>query len=172
MVSKLTVVLAALLCLPGAAFATQKAAVFPFEIDYQPSEDDFTIGEQKASPAEEARLKMVHAEFQKLLTSDGRYEAVDLTGLTAEIQAAQPLYNCNECSVDIAKKAGAQIAVTVILDKISETHLNMIVTIRDVTTGGVVRNVQAVVQGNTDDTWLHGARWLLKNRLLVEVKPK
>ncbi len=172
MVFKWVLVLAAILWLPAGANAAQKAAIFPFEIDYQPSEDDFTIGEQKASAAEEARLKMVHAEFQKLLTSDGRYEAVDLSGMNSEIQAAQPLYNCIECDVDLAKKAGAEIAITVILDKISETHLNMIVTIRDVTTGGLLRNAQALVQGNTDETWLHGARWLLKNRLLVEVKTK
>lgn len=172
MVLKLMMAFAVLFWLPGTAYAAQKVAVFPFEIDFQPSDEDFTIGEQKASTAEEARLKMVHAEFEKLLTADGRYETVDLSGLSADIQAAQPLYKCNECDVDLAKKAGAQLAVTVILDKISETHLNMIVNIRDAATGGLLRNVQAVVQGNTDETWLHGARWLLKNRLLAEEKTK
>ena len=167
---KRTAALAALLCLPGAAVAAQKVAVFPFEIDYQPSEEDFYIGEPKVTPEEEARLKLVHEEFQARLTADGRYEAVDLSALAADIQAKQPLYNCNECDVDLAKKAGADIAVTVIMDKVSETHLNMIVTLRNAATGAVMRNVQAVVQGNTDETWLHGARWLLKNRLLAEGK--
>lgn len=152
------------------AAASQKVAVFPFEIDYPQTEDDFFIGEKKMNEAEATRLKLVHAEFQKLLTADGRYVAVDLDPLADEITSKQPLYNCNDCDVDIAKKAGADIAVTVVMDKISETHLNMIITLRDAATGGVLRNVQAVVQGNTDETWLHGARWLIKNRLLAEGK--
>ncbi|MGQ0672142.1 MAG: DUF3280 domain-containing protein [Hyphomicrobium sp.] len=154
------------------ASASQKAAVFPFEIDIQATEEDFYIGEKKASPAEEARLKMVHGEFLKQLTADGRYVAVDLSGVATEIAAAQPFYNCIECDVDIAKKVGADLAFTVTYDKISETHLNMILTIRDVATGAQVRNLQVVVQGNTDDTWLHGARWLLKNRILAEGQKK
>lgn len=152
------------------AAAAQKVAVFPFEIDYPQREEDFYIGEPKISEAEAARLKLVHAEFRKLLTADGRYVAVDLAPLAEEITSKQPLYDCNECDVELAKKAGADVSVTVIIDKVSETHLNMIVTLRDATTGGLLRNVQAVVQGNTDETWLHGARWLLKNRLLAEGK--
>ena len=79
---KWVLALAALFWLPGAACAAQKAAVFPFEIDFQPSEEDFSIGEQKASPRKRPGSRWCIAEFQKLLTADGRYEAVDLSGLS------------------------------------------------------------------------------------------
>lgn len=162
--------LAVAVLMPGAATAAQKAAIFPFEIDYQPSEDDFYIGRPKTSPEEAQRLKMVYAEFLRLLAADGRYVAVDLAPFAADIEAAQPLFDCNECDVDIAKKAGAEVLVTSVVDKISETHLNLIVTIKNAATGAVLRNAQAVIQGNTDETWMHGTRWILKNRILAEAR--
>ena len=152
----------------GAAGAGQKLAVFPFDLDVKPKEEDFYQGESKPSPEESARLKLVRTEFIDRLAADGRYEAVDLSGLATEIEAAQPLHKCNECDIDIAKKAGAELALTGIIDKVSETHLNMIISIRNVATGAQLRNMQVVIQGNTDETWLHGVRWLLKNRLLAE----
>ena len=142
--------------------------MFPFDLDVKPKEEDFYGGESKPSPEESNRLKLVHAEFIARLSADGRYEAVDLNPHAAEIEAAQPLHKCNECDIDIAKKAGAELALTGIIDKVSETHLNMIISIRNVATGAQLRNMQVVIQGNTDETWLHGVRWLLKNRLLAE----
>lgn len=167
---RLSVVLVALLFSGGTVAAAEKAAIFPFELDYQPSEEDFYIGEKKTTPEEAARLKMVHEEFVRLLTADGRFQPVDLAPLAAEIEAAQPLHSCNECDIDLAKKAGADLAFTTVIDKVSETHLNMILTVRNVATGAVMRNLQVVIQGNMDETWLHGARWLVKNRLLAENK--
>jgi hypothetical protein len=169
---RLSGLLLALMASSGAAFAAEKSAIFPFELDYQPSEEDFYIGEKKVTGEEAARLKAVHAEFVRLLGADGRFQPVDLTALAADITAAQPIHSCNDCDIDLAKKAGADLAFTTVIDKISETHLNMIVTVRDVATGAVARNHQAVIQGNTDDTWMHAARWIVKNRLLAESKGK
>jgi hypothetical protein len=162
--------LAALVLWAGGAVAGQSAAVFPFELDIKTTEEDFFIGEKKASPAEVARLERAHAEFVKALAADGRFQPVDLAPIAAEITAAQPIFLCNECDTDLAKKLGAELAFTVVIDKVSETHLNMIVTVRNAATGALVRNTQAVIQGNTDETWLHATRWILKNRLLAEGK--
>jgi hypothetical protein len=163
---------AGLTVLTGAAAAGQRAAVFPFEIDLQPTEEDFFIGEAKPSDDEVKRLALVGAEFLRLLAGDGRYEAVDLAPYEAEIKSAQPLHSCNECDIDIARKAGAEVSFTTVIDKISETHLNMIITVRNVATGAPLRTMQAVIQGNTDETWLHGARWIVKNRLFAEASEK
>ena len=77
----------------GPASAGQKTAVFPFDLDVKPKEEDFYSGESKPSPEEEARLKLVRAEFVERLAADGRYEAVDLSGLATEIEAAQSALN-------------------------------------------------------------------------------
>jgi len=170
MIAKVLLLARATMAFRLPAHAGQKVAVFPVELDYQPSEEDFYIGERKVAPEEQARLEMVHKEFISRLSADSRYEVVDLTPLAAEITEKQPLHSCNDCETDLARKVGAELTFTAVVDKISETHLNLIVTMRDVATGAVVRNHQVVIQGNTDETWMHGARWVLKNRILVEGK--
>ena len=89
------------------ALAAQKAAVFPFELVVPPKEEDFFIGAKGPDAAEAARLVLAQAEFTKLMTADGRYEAVDLTPYAADIDAKSPIRDCKGCEVDFARKAGA-----------------------------------------------------------------
>lgn len=116
---------------------------------------------------------MAHAELAKLITADGRYDLVDIAPYTAEIEAAQPISDCNGCEVDIGTKAGADLLMVSLLNKISETHLSLTVSLVDVAKNGVVSNASVLIQGNTDESWQHGVRWLARNRLLVaEGKPQ
>jgi hypothetical protein len=70
--------------------------------------------------------------------------------------------------VDLAGKAKADLVLTSVIDKISETHLSLNVAVVDVAKSKLVRNASVLIQGNTDEAWLHGVRWLAKNRLLSE----
>lgn len=157
---------------PAAAGAAEKLAIFPFDMSMPKSEEDFFRGVTGPSPAEQSRLSMAQAELQKLLAASGRYEVVDLSPLSAEITAAQPIYECNGCEVDIAGKAKADLLMTALVDKISETHLSLTVAIVDVAQSKLLGNASVLIQGNTDESWMHGVRWLVRNRLLAEGKPK
>lgn len=164
--------MAALAVLPTVAGAAQRLAVFPIDMSLPRTEEDFFRGVSGPSPAEQSRLAMAHAELTKLLAADGRYEIVDLAALSDEIAAARPIYECNGCEVDIAGKAKADLVMTGVIDKISETHLSLTVAIVDVAGSKLVSNSSVLIQGNTDESWLHGVRWLAKNRLLAESKPQ
>ncbi len=158
--------------LSGAAAAGQKLAIFPIDMSFPRSEDDFFLGTRGPSPDEQRRLDQAHAELQKLLAASGRYEIVDIAPLSSEITAAQPIYNCNGCEVDIAAKSKADLVMTGVIDKISETHLSLTVAIVDIAKSKLVSNSSVLIQGNTDEAWMHGVRWLTKNRLLAEEKPR
>jgi hypothetical protein len=158
--------------LPGAASAGQKLAIFPIDMSFPRSEEDFFPGTRGPSPDEQRRLSLAQDELRKRLSANDRYELVDLAPLAAEIAAAQPLYNCNGCEIEIAAKAKADLLMTSNIDKISETHLSLTVAIVDVAASKLVSNSSVLIQGNTDEAWLHGVRWLAKNRLLAEGKPK
>ena len=159
--------LAAVLAVPvSAGFAAQKAAVFPFELVVPPKEDDFFIGAGPPNTAELNRLKLAYDEFTKLLTAGGGYETVDLAPVAALIEAKSPIHECKGCEIDLARQVGADVAYIVVMEKASDTMLNMHVWEVDVGRAGVVRTATAVVQGNTDDAWLGGVRWIVKNRLL------
>ena len=152
----------------AAATAAPKAAVFPFDLVFQQSEEDFFTGPQKATPEEVARLKLVRDEVVAKLAASGKYEMMDIASVEADITAAAPLNKCNGCEMDIAKKLGADILVLGVIEKASATLLSMNVIVVDMAKGGPIRNDSAVVHGNTDDAWVGVARWLAKNRVLAE----
>jgi len=152
----------------GSAAAAQKAAVFPFQLVIPLKEEDFFSGSAKPSEAEQARLKLAHEEFTKLMTASGQFEFLDLTPMAAEIEAKSPIQDCKGCEIDFAKRVGAEIAYVVVVEKASDTVLNMNVSEIDVGRAGVLRSFAAVVQGNTDSAWLGGVRWMVKNRLIAK----
>jgi hypothetical protein len=152
------------------ASAAQKTIVFPFDLSLQQKEEDFYIGAGKPSADEERRLKDVRDELAKLLSADQRYALIDTAPIAAEITAAQPLSSCNGCEIDLSKKIGGEIAFTGLVDKASDTLLNMQIGIVDVARGTLQRTVSVVIQGNTDESWMRAVRWLHKNRVVVEAK--
>jgi hypothetical protein len=162
----------ATLVAPQAALAGQKLAIFPIDMSMPKSEEDFFRGVTGPSPEEQNRLSLAEAELVKRITADGRYEIVDLNPLAEEIKAARPIFECNGCEIDIATKAKADLVMTSVVDKISETHLSLTVAVVDVAKSKLVSNSSVLIQGNTDESWLHGVRWLAKNRLLAEGQAK
>ncbi len=88
--------------------------------------------------------------------------------MAAEIERAAPLYKCNGCEADLAKTAGAELAMTATVQKVSNLILNLNIYLREAGTGKLVRAMSVDIRGNTDETWLRGIRWLVKNRLLAE----
>jgi riboflavin synthase len=164
--------MAVLTMAPAIASAGQKLAIFPIDMSMPKSEEDFFRGVTGPTPEEQARLEMAQAQLQKLIAADGRYDIVDLSSLKDEITAAQPIHECNGCEIEIAGKAKADLVMTGLIDKISETHLSLNVAIIDVAQSKLVSNSSVLIQGNTDESWMHGVRWLVKNRLLAEAKPK
>lgn len=157
---------------PAVVGAAPKLAIFPIDMSVPRSEEDYFRGVTGPSPEEQNRLSLARAELQKLLSANGRYEIVDLSSVADEISAAQPIFECNGCEVDIAGKTKADLVLTGLIDKISETHLSLTVAIIDVAQGKLVNNASVLIQGNTDESWMHGVRWLVRNRLLAEEKPR
>lgn len=158
--------------LPSLAVATQKIAIFPVDMSFPRTEEDFFRGVRGPSPDEKRRLEAAHDELVKRMGADGRYEIVDLAPLAKEITDAQPIYDCNGCEIDIAKKVHADLVMTSVVEKISETHLSLTVAIADVAKSALVSHSSVLIQGNTDESWLHGVKWLAKNRLSAEAKPQ
>jgi hypothetical protein len=156
--------------LASAAEAATKVAVFPTEISIALQQDDIMGIPKKATPEEVHRLEMVTKELKQLLQAEGRYEVVDTSPMAAEIEKAAPLRDCNGCAAEITRKLGAQLAVTAFVDKTSATLLNLNIFVTDTAAENSVRGMSVMIAGNTDNAWLRGVRWLVKNRLLAAGK--
>lgn len=152
----------------GAALAASRLAVLPFDLTFPKTEEDFYFARRGPSPDEQRRLVLAREDLIKRLVDDGRYEIVDLSSIAEELKEAQPFETCNGCEVDLAQKVNAELVMTSSIDKISETHLSLNVAIIDVAKSRLVSNASVLIQGNTDESWLHGVKWLAKNRLLAQ----
>jgi hypothetical protein len=150
------------------AVAAPRTVVLPFDLELLKKEEDFYLGPSKPSPEEQARLQAVHAELTKILSEDGRHDIVDISPISKDIEEAAPLVDCNGCEVDLAKKVNGELLYTGLVDKASDTLLSMRIMEIDVASGKMVRAGSVVIQGNTDDAWMRGVRWIMKNRFAGE----
>jgi hypothetical protein len=130
---------------------------------------------QEAGPtlkADEARrLAAVSTELRRLLGASDQIDVIDTAPQAAALKEKAPLFKCNGCEEDIAKALGADLSVSGHVQKTSNLILSFVITIKDVATGKVIRAGQADIRGNTDESWIRGLRWIVKNRLLAEPLP-
>jgi hypothetical protein len=153
------------LLLAAPALAAPKVAIFPFDI-----RDVEIEGDLMAQPKDYdlKRMKLVADELKTLMEKEHTYEVVDLAPFAADVEAASPFSKCNGCEADLGKKVGADLAVTGYVDKLSDSLISLQLYARDTATGVVKKTMAAEIRGNTDELWLHGIRWLWKNRFNVQ----
>jgi hypothetical protein len=144
------------------AQAAPKAAVFPLELI-----DTSLEGEISGPRADEAsRLALATEELRKLAAREAGYEVLDLGGIAPDIRSAAPLYKCNGCEVELARRAGADVAITAAVRKFSPLLLSIHIYVTDVGTGNLTKMYRVDIRGNTDETWLRGLRRLVAEGLV------
>jgi hypothetical protein len=111
---------------------------------------------------------MVDAELRARLAASDRYRLVDTAPAAGQIAHAGYWRSCQGCEVPIAAALGADLALVGWVQKVSNLILNLNLTIRDVRTRELVFAGGVDIRGNTDESWRHGIRYLLKHRLLKE----
>ena len=128
-------------------------------------------GDRAVAAEQSHRLDLATAELRKLVAVSDQIVPVDIGPQEAAIRDKSPVFKCNGCIEDIGKALGAELVLSGYVQKTSNLILSFVLTMTDVATGKVVRGAQVDIRGNTDDTWLRGIRWMVKNRLLAEPLP-
>ncbi|MFG1345068.1 DUF3280 domain-containing protein [Xanthobacter autotrophicus DSM 431] len=142
-------------------------AIFGFEF----FDDTFDTRETVKSE-QDARIKLVNAELVRLLTESGEMAPVDLSAEAAKIDELAPFYKCNGCEEGIARSAGARLEVLGMVRKMSNLILTFTLIVKEVDGNEkLVRSGQVDIRGNTDESWLRGTRYLVKNRILASGQP-
>jgi hypothetical protein len=159
----LFVVLAPMLMIAGPARAeAPKLAVFDFELV-----DTSLEGEIKGPRADEhERLLRVGDQLRRELGDSGKFQIVDIGPEKAEAQGSN-LQACGGCDISYAKKLGADLVMTGVVQKVSNLILNISVYLRDVHTGGQVTAMSTDMRGNTDESWTRATSYLVHERLLA-----
>lgn len=139
-------------------------AVFPFDLI-----DDSEEGAVSGVRADQTnRLALITAELRRLLVASGRYNVLDMAALATDIANDRPIYRCNGCAEALARELGADLAMVATVQKVSNLILNINVYVRDVKADRIVKQYSVDLRGNTDESWLRGIGYLVKNQLLAE----
>lgn len=149
---------------PAAADSRLRAAVFDLEL-YDTSLEGEMRGE---NAAEQQRLAMLSARLRDRLAASARFQVVDTAPIRSDIAQIGHIRGCNGCDADLARKLGADVAITGVVQKVSNLILNINLAVRDAATGELTESHSADIRGNTDRSWQHGLDWLLRNRLLKD----
>jgi hypothetical protein len=136
-------------------------AVFPVELAD-------TSGEASPRPGRDGQIAATTGELAALLEGSGKYRRVDLAPIRDRLAAAGPLDRCGGCWPGMARDAGAELAVVIIVHKMSTLISSMHVWMVDVADRGVIRNGSVSLRGDTDEAWRRAANYLARNVLLNE----
>jgi hypothetical protein len=141
----------------GIATAAPAAAIFPFEI--------YDTSGEPPRPDLTERLAMATRVLSEALEKTGRYSAVDLGPFSAEVAATAPRYQCGNCFLPIARRAGAAVAVVPVVHKVSSLITSMDIWILDASSGADIAHLGGQIRGDTAEAYEHGVRFLVRNRL-------
>jgi len=144
------------------AAGVPKVAVFDLELL-----DTSLQGETDGPRADEHdRLLRASDQIRKGLAESGKYAIVDIAPVNAAAHDKN-LQACGGCDVQLAQQLDADIALTGVVQKVSNLILNMNITMRSARTGHIIASMSADFRGNTDESWTRTASYLLRNRLLA-----
>lgn len=164
MSSAAVTIIAAIAVFTGAqmASAADRTRLAVFDMELQDASHEGALHGKRDDEAK--RVALVSAELRKLVEATGRYELVDLTPAHDKIAERRPLRSCKGCDVEIAKSFGAAQSILGVVYKVSNLILEIHIYLRDTETGQVINYMRANIRGNTDESWLRGVRWLMRNR--------
>jgi hypothetical protein len=139
-----------------------KLAVFDFELL------DTSLQGEVSGPRkdEHDRLMRVGDQLRKELTESGKFQILDISPVNAAAHGSN-LQACGGCDVQYAQKLGADLAITGVVQKVSNLILNINIYLRDVHTGRLVTSMSVDMRGNTDESWSRATNYLVRNRLLA-----
>ena len=139
-----------------------RVAVFDFELV------DTSLQGEVDGPRtdEQRRLLNTSDQVRKALTESGRFAVLDIAPVNAAAHGSN-LQACGGCEVQLAERLGADLAITGVVQKVSNLILNINIYLRDARTGQLMTSMSADFRGNTDESWSRAASYLLRNRLLA-----
>ena len=139
-----------------------KLAVFDFELM-----DTSLQGELDGPRADERdRLMRVSDQVRKELAESGKFQLLEISKVNAAAHGSN-LQACAGCDVQYAQQLGADLAMTGVVQKVSNLILNINIYLRDVHTGALVTSMSVDLRGNMDESWSRATSYLVRNRLLA-----
>jgi hypothetical protein len=114
----------------------------------------------------EVVMEKVSVDARQMLAKSGRYLLVDVSKAGAQAVREKSLRYCEGCEAGIALQAGAEQALTGVIERVTQTDYYVKIQITDAKTGKVLNQQSANFAGGPDG-WSSGVRMLLKHQVLA-----
>lgn len=125
--------------------------------------DTSTEGAYNGVRADEtARLKLLENAARDRFVEKG-FVIVSNDPVAAELGNTSNPADCNGCEMGMATRLGADYVLVGEVQKVSNLILSMNLVLRDARSGEMLRGISVDIRSNTDDSWLRGIRYILKN---------
>ena len=113
-------------------------------------------------PAELQRLEMLEALVAERFQAAG-YTLMDLAPIQEDLDRIVNPAKCYGCDARMGTELGADFVLVGEVQKVSNLILTMNLQMRDAETGELVKGRVVDIRGNTDESWLRGMTYILKN---------
>jgi hypothetical protein len=156
-----TLVFLAVTSFCGTAYAAARpTAIFPVEL--------LDTSGEAAKPGQAERLALATKTLAEGIERTGRYKSVDLSPFAEQIAATEPRYNCNACWREVAKEAGAELAVIAVVHKISTLISTVNIYVADLASGDFVAKANGQFRGDDDRAYVRAFTFLVEERLAAQ----
>lgn len=118
-------------------------------------------------PDEAARIDLLEDEVRERFTAEGLVFA-DLAPVQDQLDTIVNPAECYGCDIRMAQELGSDYVMVGEVQKVSNLILSMNLVVKDGETGEFVRGQSVEIRSNTDDSWLRGMRYILKNNIFKE----
>jgi len=154
--------------IPALAQPTREIVVFDFEM----MDSSAGAGIIPADELDRKYLAEATEVAKNYLQTQGAYKIVDTGSASAEIAKAGALRDCNGCEAKLASKLGGELAMTGIVNRISRTEYEMLISVVDTGTGTRVAAGYTGLRMGANYSWPRGAKWLMERRVLAGLAQK
>jgi hypothetical protein len=125
--------------------------------------DTSTEGAYNGVRADEtARIPLLEDAVRQRFADEG-FVLLATDAVAADLAATANPADCYGCERRMAAKLGADYVLVGEVQKVSNLILAMNLVLRDVDSGTMLRGMSVDIRSNTDDSWLRGIRYILKN---------
>jgi hypothetical protein len=123
--------------------------------------------------AERQRLIKIEETFKSMLEGSGKYKFAPVSSTIQErINKDQKMGRCGGCEIQYGKEIGVGQVAWIEVQKVSELILNITVYIASVDAGQLSFVKSVSLRGNTDESWQHSIKFLVKSYILYPDKSR
>lgn len=113
-------------------------------------------------PEELARIVLLENTVRARFEEEG-FHLADLGPIREDLDRIVNPAKCYGCDLRMAAELGTTYVLVGEVQKVSNLILSMNLVMKDVKSGAMVRGQSVDIRSNTDDSWLRGIRYILKN---------